>query len=404
MAGGVVCILAFGAVAARREFLAGFCAAAAIAVQPFLGAFVVGVLLALLIVQASGLLQLRTKGLLSGMFAGAGAVVIPSFFLYYAMLPPRAGDFEPAIFETYLRFWDVHRAQPMEAFKVLVPGLVLSAVLVGFIASKQRAVQQSSSTAAVMILIAVIFATLAYFIAHLFADVLPRSIVGAIPGRFLSIIRYLFPAILLAALWLAMDYFIGRICGHGRKREWATTLACCLGIALLFVAPVSDYALVNRAGQIVGLLAHQQSANREDEEFWLAVRGARIEGSVLTASAATLDAQQRGLLSVAFPTTSFDFVPYLPHTAGAVRKFVEVGYGFKFDQPSPFGRKGAFLSDEGKDYWARLSADAWRVVSRDLSIRYLMAPNDWPVQLPVLLKGQQFTLYRADDKATGPSN
>ncbi len=88
-----------------------------------------------------------------------------------------------------------------------------------------------------------------------------------------------------------------------------------------------------------------------------------------------------------------DFFHYIPQAAGAAARIVTEGYGSPFRAPPPEVLLRNTLQDAGRAYWADLSGDDWCRISRDLGITALVAPTDWPVKLPPLVRGPELTLY-----------
>jgi hypothetical protein len=143
------------------------------------------------------------------------------------------------------------------------------------------------------------------------------------------------------------------------------------------------------------LATRGSAAAAGDAQFWREAERIAPAGLVLTSREASRPALYSGHLPVALNVGSFDFIPYIPQTAGAVARIIEEGYGISFsDPPLETRHSGALPPDGGKTYWAELTTEAWCRMSKNLGVAAVLAPNSWTVRLPRLATGAQFTMYR----------
>ena len=142
-------------------------------------------------------------------------------------------------------------------------------------------------------------------------------------------------------------------------------------------------------------LGDRSAANEGSASFWRDVGNSGVGGEVLTSRSASRPALVYGHVPVALNAGSFDYIPYIPQTAAAVARLVEDGYGISFSDPPPQIRHGGGLPpDGGRAYWTKLTPDDWCRLSRRLGVGALIVPSDWSVNLPPLVSGATFTMYR----------
>jgi hypothetical protein len=404
-------------VAARRDALAGFFSILLIAVHPFIGLYMVAIL-ATAYSAARVLSGFALGDVLRGMAFGAALATV-SLAAFLLMRPPFSGDLDMAAYRAYMRFWDFHRNQPMtpsNALRIGAAAVVAVATLMAFMRSCPPRLFAPMLASAV-VLLAVIASTIVYYALHLVPGLLPQLLIDVMPGRLLNVHAYL-------ALPLAvglMAYVVNRLPSSGVVRipRWLGDRAArltsrfapgghqaldvnaidrktiMLGILLVIVTMMVP---ARKLGRAVPTLASQQTnvatPPAETQTFWRQAKAAVMNGQVLTSPSATWPSLYHGHLAAALNITSFDFVPYLPYTAGPVAHIIQAGYGVPFFNPPPELRNTALLPDEAvKVNWTKRTPAEWLEVSRDLGVVGVVVPKDWAIKLPAVVTGERFTLY-----------
>ena len=388
-----------GCVAGGRYALAGFSALALVCAHPVMGAYMTTLLAATLIV-ARVLFGLDMPHLAKGAAYGA-CVTLVSFAAHYMTRSGFSAAVDQGTYETYLRVWDVHRSQPMtiyQAGRIAAAAVVAVAGLSTFIAFNISR-RNSAVLACVLVLLTVIASTAAYYAVHLAPEFLPSFVLRAAPGRLLNVQAFVSTPLTLAiAITVA-----GRTLEAGHRAVFAwSARAMSIAALLLVVVSAASYVMVRRRAAVdyartmlqTRILGQVSSTQQEREIFRRNVRSARLTGLVLTSPTASTASIYYGHLPIALYANAFDFIPYLPQTADAVARIIQEGYGVSFSDPPFDMRHSARLAPEaGKTYWAQLSPDSWCRISRDLGLAALVAPSNWTVNLAVLVKGPEFTLY-----------
>ena len=396
---GAIAAWYFGALAGGRNVMAGVSAALLVAVHPVIGAYVVG--LSLAVIAAGRVLSrdLPIAGIGRGLLWGGLATAI-SFAFYLALRPPMTVSVDAGALATYMTIWEYHRnvAMPPElAAAVLKPVAFLSVALLAVL-FLPRGRRSSTDVAALALLGTVVASSLLYLAVHLAPDFLPQIVQRAMPGRLLNLHAQVAGAVAVGiAAWIT-DRSLSRLWRERRSgllamfRKPATVyalLAVLLAVGVRADRPLREFAV--RAKDFVeNRLPHLGDA----DPFWSALRTSAVQGLVLTSYDSRYHALVEGHLPVAFDLTGFDFVPYLPHTVKDVQRFVERGYGVSFSNPPKQLRfRGGLEGDPQRAYWAGLTAEQWSDLGEELDVVGVVAPSNWAIQLTPLVSGDHFTFY-----------
>jgi hypothetical protein len=371
-----------GCVAGGRLGLAGFSSLALVAVHPILGAYMAGLLVITTVFVGAAYLKLDMRGFVKGIIWGT-VLAIVSFAFFFSTRSGFSASIDHGAFDTYMRVWDVHRTRPVTVSAALRIGAaaVLSigalSAFVLFIRSRPFATLTSA-----LVVLAVITSTIAYYSVHLAPNLLPDFVTRAAPGRLLNVQAYVSLPLALALGLSIPDHLIKKL----RTTTYNRILELVCMVALVVVIII---------GFVHAARTARGSIQKDGEEFWDRVRSAGVSGLVLEWANASAPTLYHGHLPIALYAESFDFIPYLPQTAGAVARIVEEGYGVSFYDPPLDMRYRAGLAPRAvQQYWSQLASHDWCRISRDIGIVAVVAPSEWKVGLPVLVPGSEFTLYK----------
>ncbi len=387
-----------GCVAAGRKKLAGFSAFVLIAVHPVLGVYMVMLLTATLLAGRL-FLGLDIRGFAKGAALGA-FVTIASFAAYLMTRPDLSGPIDQAAYDAYMRAWDTHRSHVMTpeiAVRIAVAAAVAIGVLSVFLVFARPRSEPALQTSG-FVMLAVIASTLAYFATHLTPDLLPEIFTRAAPGRLLNVQAFLSTPM---AVGLAV-FAAGQAANDWTTEPTASWFRRAIPVvALVFVlAELTAHILSRRDlmihdARLIAARGPRDATAPDSAAFWRDVRQSGIARQVLASRSASRPVLDDGHLPVALNVGSFDFIPYIPRTTGAVAQIIDKGYGISFSDPPPDMRHGGALPpDGGKQYWAQLSPDDWCRISRDLDVAAVVAPSGWTLSLPRLASGAEFTMYK----------
>lgn len=377
----------FGALAGGRNRMAGVTAALLVAVHPVIGVHVAGVALALLVTRRWLLPDLPIAGLGRGLVFGGVASAV-SLGVYLAMRPPVEGGVDARAFETYLALWEFHRNVAMPAVRVVLGPVALFGGALLAVLLFPRGPRSATDVGALALLVTIAASCALYFAVHLASDLLPEVFERAMPARLLNLHASLAGAAGVGIVAWALERGFG---GALRRRPLVyAALALLLFLGTGAAKPLGDFA--TRAAEFA---RHRLPYLYDVDPFWAAVRGAGVDGLVLTSFDAAHPAVVEGHLALAFDPTGFDFVPYLPHTARDVQRFVERGYGVSFSKPPPELRlRGALEADPQRAYWERLAPEEWSALGAELGVAAVVAPSEWAIRLAPAAPGPHLTFYR----------
>jgi hypothetical protein len=388
-----------GCVAAGRYALAGFSALALVSAHPVMGAYMTALLVATLLV-ARIFFGRHMPGLAKGAAIGA-CVMLTSLAVYLKTRSGFSAPIDQAAYDTYLRLWDVHQSHvmtPGNAIRIAAAAVVGTTAIAVFLALRV-ARRQSTVLVCVLLLLAITASTVAYYAIHVAPQFLPALVLRTLPGRLLNVQAFLSTPLALGLAICIAD----RAVNHWKTGTFVRAARLLpIAVALLVIASATVYALPRRnaisayAQTVIDtrILGKLSPAQQQTEAFWHDVRAAGVTGLVLTSSPASTASLYRGHLAIALYSQAIDILNYVPQAAGSVARIVTEGYGLSFSDPPPDVLHAARLPpDAGRTYWAALGSDDWCRMSRDLGIVALVAPKDWPVKLPVLVRGPELTLY-----------
>lgn len=388
-----------GCVAGGRYALAGFSALALVCAHPVMGVYMTA-LLAATLVAGWAFFGFGMPGLAKGAALGACVTLLS----LAAFLETRSGFSAPidqAAYNAYLRLWDVHQSHSMtpgQAIRIAAAAVLATAALLAFIAFGGLR-RKSALLTCILVVVAVTVSTIAYYAVHLVPQYLPALVLRALPARLLNVQAFVSTPLALALAICIAD----RSVGH-RKTSAFVSASRLLPIAILLLVIVSGavYVLKRRDAFSVyartvldtRILGRVSPAQQQSEAFWRSVRGAGVSGLVLAAGQSSALSLFHGHLPIAIYGEAMDFINYIPQAAGIAARIVDEGYGITFSDPPPEILHAARLPpDAGRTYWAALGAADWCRISGDLGVTALIAPGDWTVTLPVIVRGPQLTLY-----------
>ena len=395
---GAIAAWYFGALAGGRNVMAGVSAALLVAVHPVIGAYVVG--LSLAVIAAGRLLSrdLPIAGIGRGLLWGGLATAV-SLAFYLALRPPVTVPRRCRLrSQTYMTIWEYHRnvAMPPDfAAVVLQPVAFLSVALLAVLLLP-RGRRSSTDVAALALLGTVVASSLLYLAVHLAPDFSRRSSNVRCPVACSICTRQVAGAVAVGiAAWITESVAIS-----ASKREafrllrMPTAAVYALLAVLLAIGVRADRPLRELAVRTKDFVGNRLPHLGDADPFWSAVRTSAVQGLVLTSYDARYPALVEGHLPVAFDLTGFDFVPYLPHTVKDVQRFVERGYGVSFSNPPKQLRfRGGLEGDPQRAYWAGLTAEQWSALGEELDVVGVVAPSEWAIMLQPQVTGTHFTLY-----------
>jgi hypothetical protein len=281
---------------------------------------------------------------------------------------------------------------------VLMPVSILGVALLAILL-RSRDPRTHAHVAIVALLAAFVASTALYFSVHLAPGLVPALVERAMPARLLNVHAHVAGAVAVGiAAWL-MEQSLPRLRGAGRSgfvlALWRPAAVYSVFALVLAGAVDAGRALGDVAGRNRDLATHGLPVLSASEPFWWVVRRAGIRGQVLTSFEARQPALVGGHLAVAFDPTGFDFVPYLPHTARDVQRFVEKGYGVSFaNPPGELRFRAALERDPQRPYWKSLTPQQWSELREELGVVAVVAPTRWAIRLPPRVVGPVFSVYR----------
>jgi hypothetical protein len=137
---------------------------------------------------------------------------------------------------------------------------------------------------------------------------------------------------------------------------------------------------------------------RNDRFFAAMQQGEGMVAIVAGVSSTQLRSRRPVLLEV----SSLNQLPYVPESGPEMNRILRGVYGEDlFAGPQGGQRRPGLAPEAARPLWESRDVAAWQRLGREFGIGQVMAYRDWQLQLPVVAKNRQFTLYRIPDPS-GP--
>jgi hypothetical protein len=395
-----------GAIAGKRNILAGFASSVLVAVHPVIGAYVVSLLTILFILSKIKTINIRMEGILTGLLWGAGITLL-SFLIFWLRSPTSPiSAVDPKLYQAYLENWDYHRSFPFDFKIVLMTGL---AGLI-FISYLKIAPKESDSArfATAILLLSVPISLFFYVIIDIFPTplryhLLPQLLLRTMPNRLLAI-----HGILVAPFLLGFAAFLYTRTVHRPRSQLLRIVNFfkkipenLIPLVILCVFFSLDLtSTLKHAKDIRTILKERMqgiSGLRTYNPFWASVRKVNIDFPVLVSPSMTQAAERAGHVPLLIDPGNIDFIPYKPETVNVIARIIETAYGVSFiNPPLDMRHHGGFDGhiDTGHLLWEKMTIDQWKGLSKSLGIRGVLTPSDWKLHLPVQIMDKEFIFYK----------
>jgi len=90
------------------------------------------------------------------------------------------------------------------------------------------------------------------------------------------------------------------------------------------------------------------------------------------------------------------WTPYMPSVGPAIEKIHNDLYGISFIQGRSVAPTNSFVGVEPPDWtqvWKTRTVSEWAALAQEYNFRYVISPNNVPLQLPKAIEGPGETLY-----------
>ena len=94
---------------------------------------------------------------------------------------------------------------------------------------------------------------------------------------------------------------------------------------------------------------------------------------------------------------ALDQIGQAPSSGPEIARVLKGVYGIDlFDPPEDIRRRrpGALLRESGRELWESRSLSDWQAVGREFGAWQVLAYGDWDLQLPVVLRNDDFALFQ----------
>jgi len=211
---------------------------------------------------------------------------------------------------------------------------------------------------------------------------------------------------LLAAFSMLAGYAVLAVRERRRKLAWPGDWPQ-PAIALVTFAQHKRFTALLTAVLIVAVTVWGVTAARQvkasvrsltdwrNDRFFAAMHQGRGLVAIVAGVSST---QLRSRCPVLLEVSSLNQLPYVPESGPEMNRILQGVYGEDlFAGPQGGQRRPGLAPEAARLLWESRDLAAWQQLAREFGIGQVMAYRDWQLQLPVVAKNRQFTLYRIPD-------
>ena len=342
---------------------------------------------------------------------------------------------QAAYLEAFFAHWDFHR-RPVN---LRAPGIYLAATSVLLSLVWLTKFRKENSREATFVHRALVVSGAAGLVgcgATFFSALLPDIVNMTMPGRFVNLSIFAFPAVLLGLLgryqerfeikvllmlhlcYVFWNWFFTAFLSSGKYgwdlSHWKEFMAC--GIAAIVLCALASRvskpkrastlsrlslspvlgatAVVFAAGIVVAGYARHEALHGSVPDPVLEAAG-RGEGLLITGGAMQFIQLRTGrplLLNVG----ALDQLSLVPSSGPEMARVLDRVYGIDlFDPPDEIKqtRPGALLPSSGRALWEGRSVLEWQEIAREFGAWEVLAYGDWELQIPEIVRNEEFALH-----------
>ena len=282
-------------------------------------------------------------------------------------------------FDVYLKYWDIHRDISAQTnFKYFFKTLILI-ILIFYFFYEAKKKNKRIEYFIYFITINILASVLIYITYKQFYYLLPKFFLQVMPARFVILYSVVGWPIIISIIYLLYKKIIK---SHEFKYEFFFLL-------LIFIILSRSEMIKKDFNSFKNLLTN--NIQSDDKSFWYQVSN-KNDLMVLTTSSIVYDVTRKGFKPIILDTSSFDFIPYHPHTVNLLKEIIEQIYDVPFDKP-PI-KSFAYLPDEViKLNFQKKTKLEWYKISKKFEFNSIIVPSNWKISLSPVLESKNYSLY-----------
>ena len=369
--------LIFGLLANRNFFTSSFVTIVLISVHPLVGIWMM--LLSFINLFFLNFTKKEKFYIYLGFFLGS-AIALTSFSLFYINSIEKL-SIDRNLFRIYLEFWDGHRSLIGNIhYGYLFKTLILFIFSIFFILNTKKNMVEEKNVSIFTIATSIFFSTTLYLAYKMIPKIFPEFLIISMPTRFIMLHSFIGWPLILSFLFFFLNQRFNK---SGSK----ILISSFIFLTLILI---QNYKKMNT---IKNGLTSNILINNKTSKVLNYLKYLDYSSYVLTSSNIAPIIFKKTEKPILLHTESMDFMPYHPYLADKFFNILEIVYDI--DKYKPPQKNNPSLPDKYiKQIFENKKPLKWLKIKNKFNIEYLILPADWEINLELVIKDENFSLYK----------
>lgn len=403
--------LIFGLIANGNFSLSFFLACVFVSIHLVHGTWLVGILILTLFVDKYlNNSFYKIKGIYLGLFFGVAVFGLSYFYFYndYGNISFFKNiEYDKILMNDWIKYWEDHRSIKEINYIYLFKSILLFIVLLFSLKFCKKYLNRNTSFLLILVAISIALSSIIYILYKSLFNYLPLFIMMPMPTRLLNVHSVIGWPLIIGLSIIYIQLFINKY-----KFDFLKT--CSAILILLFVININNlknyynyifYHYNSKIGinsflknnplrtQFAMFYHHtfyDEKKKIEDDDFWLKIK--KIDDGYYWL------VPHKNLTGLAYmanrPILVVNDMPmYDPSTLIFTKNAIEDLWHVPFKDPAGNGKKIDNISIYEKKAYEEKDLEMWKIILKKYNVKYIIAPNDWNINLPIKLKNSNITVY-----------
>lgn len=406
--------LIFGLIANGNFRLSFFLACVFVSIHFVHGFWILGVLiLTIFIDRYLNNNFYKIKSIYLGLFFGLIVFCI-SFFYFYSVFGNipffRNIEYDSNLMNDWIKYWEYHRSIKEINYIYLFKSILLFIFLLLSLKFCKKYLNRNTYFLLILVAISIALSSIIYIIYKSLFNYLPLFIMMPMPTRLLNVHSVIAWPLIIGLSIIYIQLFIDKY-----KLDFSKTFLVIL--ILLFVININNltnyynyffYFYDSKTGvnsflknnplrtQFAMFYHHRFYNNKkkiEDDDFWLKI--SKIDDGYYWLATADKINNLTYISNkpVLINPSAFDMPMYDPSSLIIIKNIIEDLWHIPFKNPTGNEKKMKNLSSYIKKAYEKKDLEMWKIIFHKYNVKYIIAPNNWIINLPIKLKNSNITVY-----------
>lgn len=307
-----------------------------------------------------------------------------NWFANYAVEIPF--EFNQKDYDNYFYYLEAHRTNYGDLgnlyFDYVVKSLILLTLILFYLKFSYSNIENNNNFFFKTLSISIIFSGIIYFTYKIFPQIYPEIAVKIIPQRFFLIHSVVGYPIIISIFYKLLERFCVYI-------KFNKNLAFQLIAAVIILHIIQQHHVIKIRFDNIKIINEDKI---QEHLFWKKVKDLELNGYVLTSN----NLCNKTIIYTNFPILfcfhPLDYIPYFPKLASPTKKITDKILGISYDELEYKNLSG--ISDiEIKKIYENKNLSEWRILKKDLNLNALIVPNNWNLDLNLILE-DRYRVYK----------